>query len=206
MSFYARRVLPELIGCACRTRALTRQRAKLIPRANGEVLELGIGAGANLPFYDPVWVSGVHGVDPSPELRAKAADAPRPPGLPLHLEHGTAEALPYPDGRFDTVVTTFTLCSVRDPAAALRDARRVLKPGGRLLFCEHGLAPDRSIARWQRRLEPVWSAMAGGCRLTRDVAAELKPAGFRPGRLESRYLRKAPKLVGWITTGEAAPA
>ncbi len=206
MSSYDRRLLSELIGCACRTRALTRQRARLIPLASGRVLELGVGAGANLRFYDPVRVTIVRGLEPSAELRTKAAQAPRPEGLDVRLEAGRAEALPHPDASFDTVVTTFTLCSVPDPAAALQEARRVLKPSGRLLFCEHGLAPDRRLARWQRRLEPAWAAMAGGCRLTRDIAAELAPAGFRPGALERRYLRKVPKLVGWTTTGEARPA
>ena len=206
MAFYDRRVLPELIGCACRARALTRQRARLIPLAQGRVLELGLGAGANLRFYDPGRVSALHGLEPSEELPAKAAAAPRPEGLRLQLEAGRAEALPYPDESFDTVVTTFTLCSVPDPAAALREARRVLKPSGRLLFCEHGLSPDRRIARWQHRLEPAWAAMAGGCRLTRDTAAELGPAGFVAERLERRYLRKVPQLVGWTTTGEARRA
>jgi ubiquinone/menaquinone biosynthesis C-methylase UbiE len=205
VSFYDRRILPELIGCACRTRALTRQRAKLVPMAQGEVLELGIGAGANLRFYDPDQVRTVHGLDPSPELRARAAGAPKALGLRLELGEGRAEALPHPDKTFDTVVSTFTLCSVFDPAAALREARRVLKPTGRLLFCEHGLSPDRRIARWQHRLEPAWAALAGGCRLTRDVAAELVPAGLRPEQLERRYLRKVPKLVGWTTTGWAVP-
>jgi len=206
VSFYDRRILPELIGCACRTRALTRQRARLIPEAQGEVLELGIGGGANLRFYDPARVQAVFGLDPSPELRAKAEAAPRADGLRLELKEGRAEALPFADRRFHTVVTTFTLCSVADPLRALREARRVLKPGGRLLFCEHGLAPDRKIARWQHRLEPAWAAMAGGCRLTRDIGAALEPAGFRPEHLERRYLRKTPKLVGWITTGLAVPA
>jgi ubiquinone/menaquinone biosynthesis C-methylase UbiE len=205
VAFYDRRVLPELIGCACRTRALTRQRARLIPLAEGRVLELGMGAGANLPFYDPRRVSELRGLEPSEPLRAKAAAVARPAGLGLRLDDGRAEALPYPPASFDTVVSTFTLCSVPDPAAALREARRVLKSSGRLLFCEHGLAPDRRTARWQHRLEPAWAAMAGGCRLTRDVGAELDPAGFVAGRMERRYLRKVPRLVGWTTTGEARP-
>jgi ubiquinone/menaquinone biosynthesis C-methylase UbiE len=205
-TFYDRRILPELIGCACRTRALTRQRARLVPQAAGEVLELGVGGGLNLRFYDPARATAVHAVEPSPELRAKAAAAPRREGLHLVLTEGRAEALPYKDRRFDTVVCTFTLCSVQDAGAALREARRVLRPGGRLLFCEHGPAPDRAVARWQRRLEPAWSAMAGGCRLTRDIAAALPAAGFRVERLEQRYLRKVPKLVGWTSTGEARPA
>ena len=206
MSFYDRRILPELIACGCRTRALTRQRARLVPQAAGEVLELGAGGGLNLPFYDSARVTAVHGVEPSGEHRAKAEAAPRPEGLQVALREGRAEALPFKDRRFDTVVCTFTLCSVEDPAAALREARRVLRPGGRLLFCEHGRAPDRRIARWQQRLEPAWAAMAGGCRLTRDVVGELAAAGFQVTALEQRYLRKVPKLAGWTSTGEARPA
>ncbi len=203
--FYDRRILPGLIDCGCRSRAITRQRAKVTPLAAGAVLELGVGAGANLRFYDPSRVTHVHGVDPSRELRAKAAAAPRPEGLNVTIVEGRAEALPFEDRRFDTTVVTFTLCSVGDPGGALREVRRVLKPGGKLLFCEHGLAPERRIARWQRRLEPVWSSMAGGCRLTRDVPGEIRAAGFRLHRLEQRYLRKTPKLVGWVSWGEARP-
>jgi ubiquinone/menaquinone biosynthesis C-methylase UbiE len=204
MSWYDRHVLPSVIGCACRTRALQRQRARIIPEASGEVLEIGVGGGANLRFYDPGRVTAVHGVDPSAGLRAQAAAAPRPEGLTVVLTDGAAEALPYEDGRFDTVVCTFVLCSVTSPAAALGEARRVLKPGGLLLFCEHGLAPDRRVARFQRRIEPVWSPLAGGCRLTRSVLDELGAAGFRTERVQQRYLRKVPRFAGWITCGAAA--
>ena len=170
------------------------------------MLELGVGGGANLRFYDLERVRSVHGVDPSLELRAKAEAAPRAPGLQVRVEEGRAEALPFETGRFDTAVVTFTLCSVADPEAALGEMRRVLKPGGRLLFCEHGLAPDRRIARWQRRLDPVWSSMAGGCRLTRDIPQAIAAAGFRFERLEQRYLRKTPKLAGWVSAGAARPS
>jgi ubiquinone/menaquinone biosynthesis C-methylase UbiE len=204
VSFYDRHILPSVIGCACRTRAIMRQRAKLIPLAQGEVLEVGIGGGANLRFYDPERVTAVHGVDPSEGLRRQALAAPRPRELPLHVRDGSAEALPYPAARFDTVVLTFVLCSVPSPKAALAEARRVLKPGGRLLFCEHGLAPDRQVARFQRRIEPVWSSMAGGCRLTREVLVEIEGAGFRASAVKQRYLRKTPRFVGWTTWGEAA--
>lgn len=204
--WYDRRVLPELIGCTCRTRAITRQRARLVPEAEGDVLELGVGGGANLRFYDAAKVRAVHGVDPSPELRAKALAAARPAGLKLHVHEGRAEALPFEDKRFDTVVVTFTLCSVAQPQAALQEARRVLRRGGRLLFCEHGRAPERRIARWQTRLEPAWAAMAGGCRLTRDIPGEIAAAGFRFERLDQRYLRKIPKIAGWVSSGAARPA
>ena len=204
MTWYERHVLPSLIGCACRTRALMRQRARLIPNAVGEVLEIGIGAGPNLRYYDPGRVSAVHGVDPSGGLLRQAAGAPRAQGLAVHLREAAAEALPYPAGRFDTVVLTFVLCSVPSPAAALAEARRVLKPGGRLLFCEHGLAPDRAVARFQRRIEPVWTPLAGGCRLTRDILGEIRRAGFKPAEVRQRYLRKLPKFVGWTSWGVAA--
>ena len=204
MSWYERHVLPSVIGCACRTRALMRQRARLIPQAEGAVLEIGIGAGPNLRYYDAGKVSAVHGVDPSEALLKQAAAAPRADGLAVHLRPAAAEALPYPAGHFDTVVFTFVLCSVPSPSAALAEARRVLKPGGRLLFCEHGLAPDRTIARFQRRLEPVWTPLAGGCRLTRDVLREIRGAGFQPAEVKQRYLRKLPKFVGWTSWGAAA--
>jgi ubiquinone/menaquinone biosynthesis C-methylase UbiE len=204
MSFYDRHVLPSVIGCACRSRAIMRQRAKLIPEARGEVLEVGIGGGANLRFYDPAKVRAVHGVDPSEGLRRQAEAAPRPEGVKLHVRDGSAEALPYEDDRFDTVVCTFVLCSVASPERALAEARRVLKPAGRLLFCEHGLAPDRQVARFQRKLEPVWSSLAGGCRLTRAVLPQIQASGFVPGPVHQRYMRKAPKFVGWITWGAAA--
>ncbi|MFN9927380.1 MAG: class I SAM-dependent methyltransferase, partial [Phenylobacterium sp.] len=141
-SLYERYLLPKLLRCACSAPPIARQRAKVVPQAAGEVLELGIGMGLNLPCYDPNKVSRVVGVDPAPELRALAEAAPRDPRIGVKVEAGTAEALPFEDGRFDCVVRTFTLCSVQSPERALAEARRVLKPGGRFLFCEHGLAPD----------------------------------------------------------------
>ncbi|MDP1967450.1 MAG: class I SAM-dependent methyltransferase, partial [Reyranella sp.] len=170
-SFYDRHIMPRLIGCACASKPIMKQRVKVVPRAAGKVLELGIGGGANLQFYDPSKVESVFGVDPSAELRARAMTAERPQGLNVDIQDGTAEALPFEDASFDCVVCTFTLCSVQSPAAALAEARRVLKPGGRFLYCEHGLAPDPGVARWQARLEPVWKSIAGGCHLTRPITA-----------------------------------
>ncbi|MEW5685352.1 MAG: class I SAM-dependent methyltransferase [Pseudomonadota bacterium] len=204
-SLYDRFVLPRLLKCACSSPPMMKQRAKVVPQASGRVLELGIGMGLNLAFYDPTKVESVTGVDPAAELRAVAEAAPRDPRLAVKVEDGTAEALPFADGAFDCVVCTFTLCSVQTPAAALAEARRVLKPGGRLLYCEHGLAPDADVARWQRRVEPIWKRIAGGCHLTRPITTAMEAAGFTVTRRESMYVPNTPRIAGWNEWGEAAP-
>jgi len=199
-SFYDRHVLPWLLGKACASKPIMKQRAKVVPFAEGRVLELGLGSGLNLPFYDPGKVTSVQGVDPSAELRALAEAAPRPPGLTVSVADGVAEALP-----FDSVVCTFTLCSVHTPAAALAEARRVLKPGGRLFYCEHGLAPDDGVARWQRRVEPVWKRLAGGCHLTRPITSAIAGAGFSIERSDQMYLPGTPRIAGWSEWGVGVP-
>jgi SAM-dependent methyltransferase len=205
-SFYERHIVPRLIACACAAPAIAKQRAKIVPLAEGRVLELGIGGGLNLAFYDPAKVRSIDGVDPSEGLRDRAEAAPRPPGLEVAICQGRAESLPFEDQSFDTVVCTFTLCSVHSPAAALEEARRVLKPSGRLLFCEHGLAPDGGVARWQRRIEPIWKPLGGGCHLTRPVAAAIAANGFKIDWLETMYLPKAPRVFGWNEWGAAKAA
>lgn len=204
-SFYDRFVLPRLLKCACSAPPIMKQRAKVMPKAEGRVLELGIGMGMNLAFYDPARVSTVMGVDPSPELRAIAEAAQRDPRLTVKVENGTAEALPFEDRSFDTVVCTFTLCSVCSPPQALAEARRVLKPGGRFLYCEHGLAPDPGVAQWQRRIEPVWKRIAGGCHLTRPVTSAIQAAGFRVEQVDTMYLPRTPRFAGWNEWGAARP-
>lgn len=203
-SLYDRFVLPKLLKCACSSKPVMKQRAKVVPRAEGKVLELGIGMGLNLALYDADKVTSVTGVDPAAELRAVAKAAPRDPRLTVTVEDGTAEALPFEAASFDCVVCTFTLCSVQTPAKALSEARRVLKPGGRLLFCEHGLAPDPGVAKWQRRVEPVWKAIAGGCHLTRPITTAIKAAGFKVERRDSMYIPGTPRIAGWSEWGEAA--
>jgi len=205
-SLYDRFVLPRLLTCACSAPPMMKQRAKIVPKAQGRVLELGIGMGLNLAFYDPDRVSSVTGVDPAPNLRAAAEAAPRDPRLSVTVEDGTAEALPFEDKSFDTVVCTFTLCSVHTPAAALAEARRVLRPSGALLFCEHGLSPDPGVAKWQRRIEPIWKRIAGGCHLTRPVAGAIAAAGFRLQDVETMYVPNTPKIAGWNEWGAATPA
>lgn len=203
-SLYDRYILPSLIACACGSKPIMRQRAKVVPGARGGVLELGIGGGRNLGFYDPAQVVRVIGVDPSEGLRRRALAAPRPAGLEVEVLDGVAEDLPFDDASFDTVVCTFTLCSVRDPARVLAQTRRVLRPGGELLFSEHGLAPDESVRRWQGRLEPLQKRLGGGCHLTRPVAASIAAAGFTLTRVETMYLPGTPRPMGWCEWGAAA--
>ena len=202
-SLYDRFILPKLLACGCSSSPIMKQRAKVVPKAVGRVLELGIGLGLNLAFYDPNRVTRVTGVDPAPELRARALAAARDPRLSVAIEDGTAEALPFEDATFDTVVCTFTLCSVHTPQAALAEARRVLRPTGTLLFCEHGLAPDADIAKWQRRLEPLWKRIAGGCHLTRPISTAIAAAGFDLQQVDSMYVPNTPKITAWNEWGSA---
>jgi len=205
-SFYDRHIMPRLIGCACAAGPIMKQRAKVVPKAEGRVLELGVGGGLNLAFYDPAKVSSVTGVDPSVELRTLANAAPRADGLAVEILDGVGEALPFEAGSFDTVVCTFTLCTVHTPEATLAEARRVLKPGGTFLFCEHGAAPDAGVSRWQGRVEPVWKRLAGGCHLTRPIAASVAKAGFALDWTESMYLPNTPRIFGWNEWGAARVA
>jgi ubiquinone/menaquinone biosynthesis C-methylase UbiE len=202
-SLYDRYVLPGLLKCGCSTKPIRKQREKIVPKAQGRVLELGIGMGLNLAFYDPAAVESVTGVDPSPELREVALAAPRDPALKVEVRDGTAEALPFEDGSFDCVVCTFTLCSVGAPDRALAEARRVLKPGGRFLYCEHGLAPDPKLAKWQRFWEPLWKRMAGGCHLTRPIGEPIAAAGFRTDWSDSMMLPGTPPIAAWNEWGAA---
>jgi ubiquinone/menaquinone biosynthesis C-methylase UbiE len=179
-----------------------RDRAKIVPLASGDVLELGCGA-PNLDFYDWNNVHSLSGVDPSEELLANASRALESKGLTANFMPGIAEALPFADASFDTVVTTFTLCSVQDPRLALSEAKRVLRPNGRLLFVEHGRAPDPSAAAWQKHIEPFWKRIAGGCHLTRPVTQAISAAGFVCHAPQGHYMTRTPKWLGWVEWGEA---
>lgn len=202
-SLYDRYVLPHLIRCACGGRPIMRQRKKVVPRASGRVLEIGIGGGLNLPFYDPAKVESVTGIDPSPELRVMAEQAPRAKGLNVFMVEGAGENLPFADASFDTVLATYTLCSVAAVERVLSEARRVLKPGGMYLFCEHGLSPDGDVARWQRRIDPVWKHIAGNCHLSRPVAKTIAANGFAIADVDTMYLPKTPRFAGWNEWGSA---
>lgn len=205
MNWYDRHLLPHLIDCACGMGEVMKLRSILIPQAKGRVLEVGIGTGLNLPYYDARQVSHICGLDPSPEMHGLART--RAAAIKIPIEHVTlsAERISAPDHSYDTVVSTFTLCTIPDAVAALGEMRRVLKPGGELLFCEHGKAPDASVRRWQDRLTPLWKPIAGGCHLNRDIPALLAAGGFAAGQMTASYL-PGPRPMTYVYRGSARAA
>ena len=205
MNLYERWVLPRLIDLTMKHQEATRQRRSLIPAARGRVLEIGIGSGLNLPFYGR-GVERVVGIDPSEELLALARGRLEAAPFAVELQARSAEELPFEAGSFDSAVTTWTLCSVPDAMSALAELRRVLKPGGQLIFVEHGRAEAPGVAAWQDRLNGLWGRLAGGCNINRPIAAMIRDAGFRIEDLETGHLVAGPKLVTYLYRGRARPA
>ena len=204
MGFYEKKVLPGLLDFAMRQPPIMKQRGKVVPRARGRVLEIGLGSGLNLSFYDPDRVEVVLGLEPSPELKGLAADRARDAAVPVEMVGLIGEDIPLEAESVDTILITYTLCTIPGVEQALSEMRRVLRPKGELLFSEHGRAPDAKVARWQRIVEPVWKRMAGGCHLTRDVPALLGAAGFKLAELDQLYL-PGPRLATFNTWGVALP-
>ena len=201
-SWYERTILPPMLDFACGLPMVSRQRQLVVPLAQGRVLEVGIGTGLNMRWYDKTRVTHITGLDPALQLHALARERIAEAGLEVDLVAMSAETIPLPDASFDTVLITYTLCTIADPLAALREMRRVMAPGARLLFCEHGRAPDESVRRWQARLQPLWGKLAGGCQLGRDIPALLRQAGFRLRDLNTRYL-PGPRPLSFNYWGEA---
>ena len=188
MGFYARRVLPHLINVAMKNKEATRLRGVWVPQARGSVMEIGIGSGLNLPFYSSK-VECVYGVEPSPELQKMAEERAKRANTKVEfLSQSAEDAIDLADQSVDTVVMTWTLCSIPDPMKALAQMKRLLKPDGRMLFIEHGKSPDAGVARWQTRLTPVWRKIGGGCHLNRKIDDLLRAAGFEIQELKTCYL------------------
>ena len=203
MGFYRDRIVPHLTHLSMRQRNLRAYRERAISVAEGCVLEVGIGSGLNLPLYQR-GVDRVIGIEPSARLLQMARVAASRAELPVELIEGSAEAIPLGNGSIDTVVTSWTLCTIPDVQRALAEMRRVLRPDGRLVFVEHGQAPDSNVRRWQDRLTPLWKRLAGGCHLNRDVDGLIESAGFRIERLDTGYM-KGPKAMAFMYEGVARP-
>ena len=204
MSFYERRVLPWLIDLCMRNKEARRYRERMIPQAAGRVLEVGVGSGLNLPYYG-AGVDHLIALEPSPELRKMAGRRTRGARFTVEFLDRSAEEIPLERASVDTVVTTWTLCSIPDAVQALQEMKRVLKPGGVLLFVEHGLAPEPGVQAWQHRLNPLWNRIGGGCNLDRKIDALIAGSGFRLAELHTEYINGL-KPLSFTYSGRAVPA
>ena len=197
MNLYNKYILPKFLNCACGSKPINYQRQKVVPLAKGKVLDIGIGSGLNIPFYNSDKIDKVIGIDPSHELLELAKELANDSKASIDLVIGSAESIPYPDNFFDTVLVTYTMCTIPNVVIANKEIWRVLKEDGRLIFCEHGLAPDKKISKWQNRIDPFWGKIAGGCHLNRDIQKLITDAGFSFESLDKMYLPSTPKFAGY---------
>ena len=197
MGLYDKYILPKFLNCACGSKPINYQRQKVVPLAKGKVLDIGIGSGLNIPFYNSDQIDKVIGIDPSYELIELAKELANDSKTSIELVIGSAESIPYPDNFFDTVLVTYTMCTIPNVAIANKEMWRVLKDDGRLIFCEHGLAPDKKISKWQNRIDPFWGKIAGGCHLNRDIQKLITDAGFSFESLDKMYIPSTPKFAGY---------
>jgi ubiquinone/menaquinone biosynthesis C-methylase UbiE len=203
MGLYDRYILPKVLNWTCGAKPVRKQREKVVPLAEGRVLEIGIGSGLNLPFYDAAKVERVIRLDPAEDMLAYARR--KDGNLAFEVEYLALEGerIPLDENSVDTVLITYTMCTIPDAVTALEGMRRVLKPGGRMIFCEHGKAPDEAVRRWQNRLDPVWGVVGGGCHLNRDIPALIESAGFAIEKLDTMYLPSTPKFASFNYWGTA---
>jgi len=203
LDFYDKYILPKFLNCACGTKPINYQRDKIVPLAKGIVLDIGIGSGLNIPFYNKSNIDHLYGLDPSEELLKIAKPLAKKNELEIEFLQCGAEAIPLTDQSIDTVLITYTMCTIPDIKLSNSEIMRVLKPEGQLLFCEHGLAPDKNIAKWQRRINPIWRKIAGGCNLNRDIPKLITSSGFKISNMEEMYLPSTPKFAGYNYWGVA---
>jgi len=205
MAFYENYILPHLINCACSSPPILKQRAMIVPQCTGTILEVGMGSGLNLPYYDADKVNHIWGLEPSAGMRRKASKNLAQSRIPVSWLDLPGENIPLEENSVDTVLLTCTLCTIGDWQTALKEMRRVLKSDGTLLFCEHGKADSAGVAKWQDRLNPWWRKLAGGCNLNRPMDELIRQGGFRIDKLDRFYMKGAPKFAGHLYRGEAYP-
>jgi len=203
LGLYNKYILPKVLNCACGSKPINYQRSKIVPLAEGVILDIGIGSGLNIPFYNESNIDYLYGLDPSPELLEIAKKIANTNGLEIDFLECGAESIPLADNSIDTIVITYTMCTIPDISLSNAEMFRVLKPNGKLLFCEHGIAPDESVAKWQKIINPVWNKIAGGCNLNRDIPRLIKSSGLKISEIEEMYLPSTPKFAGYNYWGVA---
>ena len=203
MSLYDKYVLPKFLNCACGSNPVALQRQKVVPLVEGKVLEVGVGSGLNLPFYDKSKIDELWGLDPSEELSDMARKVADRENIVVNFVSSGAEEIPLPDSYFDSVLITYTMCTIPEVARANKEIKRVLKRGGKLIFCEHGEAPDENIRKWQKRINPFWGLIAGGCNIDRKIPNLIQESGFDIVEMEEMYLPSTPKIAGYNYWGYA---
>ena len=206
MNLYEKYVLPKLLNCCCNNPPMVYQRKKVVPLAEGDVLEVGIGSGLNLPFYNKSKINKLWGLDPSEELNKMASEVAKEEKMEVDFIISGAEEIPLPDNKVDTVILTYTMCTIPELDLANQEIKRVLKPEGKLIFCEHGIAPDEKVYKWQKRINPLWKKIAGGCNLHRNIPEIIKSSGFDIKEIDSMYLPSTPKFAGFNYWGFAKPS
>ena len=202
-SLYEKYALPKILDCCCSTKPVNYQRNKIVPLAKGKVLEIGIGSGLNMPFYTGSSVQKIIGLDPSEELNEIALKKAKDTQMNVDFILNGAEEISLPKNSIDTVLVTYTLCTIPQVSEALNEMKRVLKDDGMFLFCEHGIAPDKNIVNWQNRINPLWGKLFGGCNINRDIPKIIQQSGLKINKLEQMYLPSTPKIVGYNYWGMA---
>ena len=201
---YENYVLPKMLDCCCSTKPISYQRKIIVPEASGTILEIGIGSGLNIPYYQKSKVNKVIGLEPSEQLCKMAKKTADDNNFSIDFLVNGAEEIELPSNSIDTILLTYTLCSIPEPYIALKEIMRVMKSDGRILFCEHGIAPDEVVQKWQNRINPLWGKLFGGCNINRDIPNILKNGGFKINSLDKMYLPSTPKIVGYNYWGEAS--
>ena len=200
---YEKHLLPKMLDCCCSTKPINYQRNKVVPHAKGKILEIGIGSGINIPFYKKSQIEKLYGLDPSEELNHMAHKVASQNSLDVEFLLSGAEEIPLPSNSIDTILITYTLCTIPDLNSSMSEMKRVLKDDGNFLFCEHGIAPDLNIIKWQNRINPVWGKLFGGCSINRDIPDIIQSSGFKLNKLNQMYLPSTPKIVGYNYWGHA---
>jgi len=203
LSLYNKYILPKVLNCTCGSKPINYQRAKIVPLAEGVVLDIGIGSGLNIPFYNKSKIKYLYGLDPSKELIEMAKPLANLNQIEIEFLECGAENIPLLDNSIDTVLITYTMCTISNVSLANSEIIRVLKNDGKLLFCEHGLAPDKKVANWQKRINPIWTKIAGGCNLDRDIPNLITSSGLKIDNMEEMYLPSTPKFAGYNYWGVA---